>query len=456
MKTLYFDAFSGISGDMALGALISLGVPLEYIKEQLDKLGLSGWEIACSSVVKGGITAVHVEVTDTSHDHGDEHHHHGHGSHHDSHVHEHTHNHHEHERSHGHKHSHEHDHSHGHGHDHDHHEHESSHEHNHGHAHSHDRNFANIVGIIDAAGLPRGAAELAKAIFRRIAVAEGKVHGRPPESVHFHEVGAIDSIIDIVGTAVAIDYLAPERIFASAVNDGHGFTWCQHGKIPVPVPATLEIFAAREGAILRQIDIPKELVTPTGAGIITELAEEFGSMPDMWVRAVGYGAGTRDLEIPNVLRVLMGDLAESRIAAETVTVIETNIDDTTPEVMGYVMERLLESGALDVYFTSIQMKKNRPAVKLSVLCKPTDEQAVESVIFQETSTIGVRKRTETRSVIPRETFEIDTPFGKIQAKKTVCQGKVKIAPEYESAKQAAKQAGVSLMEVYGSIKCTAD
>ncbi|HEX3022004.1 MAG TPA: LarC family nickel insertion protein, partial [Lachnospiraceae bacterium] len=255
------------------------------------------------------------------------------------------------------------------------------------------------------------------------------------------------------------------------VNDGYGFTYCQHGQIPIPVPATVEIFSDAN-VLCRQIDIDKELVTPTGAAIIAELASEYGQMPLMKVVRTGYGAGKRDIKIPNVLRVVMGESIEETVPktnsisdmvveteanpvvstiSDKIMVMETNIDDSSPEILGYVMELLLEAGALDVFYTSIQMKKNRPATKLTVLCKENLREAMERILFTETTTIGIRVRKEDRTILNREPMQIDTKFGKLLVKKTSFHDIIKIMPEYESAKQLAMENSVPLREVYNSI-----
>jgi uncharacterized protein (TIGR00299 family) protein len=255
----------------------------------------------------------------------------------------------------------------------------------------------------------------------------------------------LDSIIDIIGAAICIDYIKPYKIFCSVVNDGHGFTVCQHGKIPVPVPAVMEIFA-EAGVKTRRVDVDKELVTPTGAAIIAELAENFGKTPEMTVKKVAYGAGSRDLDIPNALRLVLGESDAEK--SETITVIETNVDDSTPETLGYVMELLFERGAKDVFFTPIQMKKNRPAVKITVLCAENDVEIMKNIIFSETGAIGLRERVEKRTCLPREMSAIDTIYGSLGVKKTIYGGAVKIAPEYESARELARKSGAPLRAVY--------
>ncbi len=383
MKILYFDCFSGISGDMCLGAFLGLGVPESHLKTELAKLNVQGFDIEVTQVSKNGIGALSVNVkTDEDKEH----------------VH---------------------------------------------------RTYADICLLIDGSVLPEAVKSLSKRIFARVAKAEGKVHNQPMEAVHFHEVGALDSIVDIVGVAICVHYLQPERIAASVVSDGHGFITCRHGKIPVPVPAVMEIFTD-EKVRTRQINVPCELVTPTGAAIVAELAETFGAMPEMQVRKVGYGAGSRNLDIPNVLRLVLGEEATKQ--THTVTVLETNMDDCTPEVLGYVMERLLQEGAKDVYFTPIQMKKNRPAVKLTALCRPEDVPQLKQIIFTETTTIGIRMRQEERFCLPREMQTVQTPYGEVQAKAAAFEGSRFVYPEYESAKGLAVAQGVPLKAIYDAVR----
>ena len=331
MKALYFDCFSGISGDMTLGALLDLGLDQEAFLAEMAKVHVDGFEIKIGRVNKNGIDAMDVDVIlaeEEHHHHHDHDHDHEHPHTHDhdhDHEHPHTHDHdhdhehphthdHDHDHEHPHTHDHDHDHEHPHTHDHDHaamHTHAHPHTHDHGHTHSHvHRNLFDVNHVIEESGISDHAKALAKAIFLRVAQAESKVHGKPLEEVHFHEVGALDSIVDIIGTAVLMDMLKVDAIYSSIVNDGHGFVWCQHGYMPIPAPATAEIFAASD-VLYRQIDVEKELVTPTGAAIVAELASSFGTMPAMKILKTGYGAGKRDNKIPNVLRVVLGEVVEA-------------------------------------------------------------------------------------------------------------------------------------------------
>ncbi|MDR2469921.1 MAG: nickel pincer cofactor biosynthesis protein LarC [Tannerella sp.] len=402
MKILYFDCFAGISGNMTLAALLDAGVEPEQLVGELKKLRLEGWELKLSNVSKHGIGAKYADVRVAGEPHS--------------------------------------------------HTHRGLHLfHRHAHAHPH-RSMADIALLIDKSDISASAKDLSKRIFFRLAKAEAKVHGTTPEKVHFHEVGAIDSIIDIAGTAICIDLLAPDRICASVLHDGHGFVHCQHGKIPVPVPAVVEVLASR-GVPLEQLDVEGELTTPTGAAIIAELADSFGAMPPMRVTKTGYGAGTKELSIPNLLRVVRGESEAGKAdsaAEETVTVIETNIDDTTPEILGYVMERLLEAGACDVFFSPVYMKKCRPATCLTVLCDAAQTAAMEHILFTETSTIGVRKHVAMRTCLPRKTVFLSTPCGEVKAKETRYGDAVRLSVEYEDARRLAKETNVPLQEIYKS------
>lgn len=391
MKILYFDCFSGISGDMCLSAFLDLGVDFEWFKKELKKLNLEGWDINLEKVVKNGITASFVKVlADENHEHT----------------------------------------------------HDQEHTHTHSHTHHHNRNFFDIKQIINKSSLSQSVKDTAIKIFQKIADAEAKVHNSTPDDVHFHEVGAIDSIIDIVGVAILIDYLKVDKIMSSVINDGYGFTHCQHGTIPIPVPAVCEIFSSNN-IKYKQIEIENELVTPTGAGIVAHLCESYGLAPQMEIVKTGYGAGSRNLKIPNVLRVYIGEENDN---TDIITVLETNIDDCSPEILGYTMERLLENGAKDVYFTNIQMKKNRPAIKLTVLCSVENKNDMEKIIFEETSTIGIRSSRMERVCLSRETKTIETENGMLDIKVT----KFNESIEYESAKKIAKAKNIPLKKVYES------
>jgi uncharacterized protein (TIGR00299 family) protein len=398
---LYFDCFSGISGDMTLAALLDLGIDKELLVSELKKLNIEGWTMEFSNVSKQAISAKHVDVILEKNHHHSHRHFHWPGS----------------------KHTHEHE----------------------SHSHEH-RTMDDIARIIDESNITLGAKALSKRIFMRLAEAEAKIHGTTPAQVHFHEVGAVDSIIDIVGTAICIDILSPDKIYASVLHDGHGFVKCQHGMIPVPVPAVAEVLA-RRGVPFKQLDIEGEMTTPTGAAIVAELAESFGPMPEMTVLKTGYGAGTKDFPVPNILRVVKGEM-NLVPNLNTVVLIETNIDDTTPEIMAYVMEKLLEAGARDVFFTPIYMKKCRPATLLSVLCDETRISEMERILFMETSTIGLRRCRMERTCLPRKSITVSTPYGEVKAKEVTYEGTRRVSIEYEDACRLAKEKNVPLQKIY--------
>lgn len=393
MKILYFDCSSGISGNMTIGALLEIINDENYLLNELKKLNIDGYEIKISKKVKNGITGTYVDVLL------------------------------EHEHHHKHK--------------------EHNHENEHTHHHEH-RNLSDVNKIIDNSTLNEEVKKLAKKIFLRVAKAESKVHNKPLEEVHFHEVGAIDSIIDIVGTAILINKINPDKIVSSTVNDGYGFIECAHGKMAVPVPATSEIFS-NSNVKFRQIEIDTELVTPTGAAIIAELATDFMPLPEMQVEKIGWGSGSKDLQIPNVLKVYYGNIEDEK---NDIVVMETNIDDCGGELLGYTQELLFKNGALDVFFTPIFMKKNRPGYRMSITCKQEDKLKLQNIIFRETTTIGIRYRKEHRAVLKREIIEIETKYGKIKAKKVKNNGEEYLYPEYEEIKKIAEKNNIPLKNFY--------
>jgi pyridinium-3,5-bisthiocarboxylic acid mononucleotide nickel chelatase len=433
MKTLYLDTFSGISGDMFVGALLDLGVGFSDLQRGLLALKLDGYHLHCARAQKCGIEGVKFDVHAADHDHDHEH---GHD-----------------EAEHHHHHEHEHHHEHGpHGHRHHHHEHEPEHGHGeHGHEHHHGRNFSDIRALLGRSGLSDWVKQKAVAVFHRVAVAEGKVHGKSPEQVHFHEVGAIDSIIDIVGGCIGLELLGKPRVLASKLVDGTGWIDCAHGRFPIPAPATLEILSAR-GVALSQCEEPHELVTPTGAALLAEFVENFGPMTGLVPRQVGYGLGTRDNRTrPNVLRAVLCD--ESGGAhdweVDTVTVLQTNLDDINAEILGRVMKRALAEGALDVFYTPIQMKKNRPGVLLTVLCAESEADRFAQMILTETTAFGVRRHTAERRKLRREFGTVETPYGPVAVKYGKLDGKVvQAAPEFDSCKRLAEASNLPVKTVY--------
>jgi len=420
MKTLYLDIFSGISGDMFVGALLDLGVDAHQFEHELEKLHLDGYHLHISRQQKSGIAGTKFDV----HLEDDHHHEHSHAGH--SHDHGH----------HGHSHPHEHGHSHGHEHHHD-----------------EERTFTEIRRLISETKLSEWTKKKSIAVFQRIANAEGAIHGRPPEQVHFHEVGAVDSIIDIVGACIALEMLGKPRVLAAPVVEGTGWINCAHGRFPIPAPATLAILGAR-GAAVTQSDEPHELVTPTGAALLAEFAETFAPMRGLVAEKIGFGLGTRDNKTrPNVLRAVLGketSNAESRDwETDTIAVLETNLDDISSEILGDFVERALAAGALDVFHTPIQMKKNRPGVLLTILCVEGDADKFSEMLLRETSAFGVRRHVAERRKLRREFTQVRTPFGEVTVKMGKLDGKiVQSAPEFESCKKVADQARVPLKEVY--------
>ena len=318
------------------------------------------------------------------------------------------------------------------------------------HEHLHGRHLAEIEAILHSSSLPEHIQEQAAGIFRRLAGVEAGIHGQPVEQVHLHEVGGVDTMVDVVGTLVGLEELGVQRIYASPLPLGRGFVQGAHGQIPLPAPATVALL---KDVPVRGSDIEMELVTPTGAVLLSTLCAAFGPIPAMTLTGQGYGAGGRDLPIPNVLRVLLGEQPDTSPAAgvETLVLLETNVDDNSAEINGYVMEKLFASGALDVFFTPIQMKKNRPATLISVLCRPTDENVLEMILFRETSTLGVRRQPVERRCLERSSETVDTPYGPVRVKVAhLPDGSSKRAPEYEDCKQAAQAHNVPLRVVYAA------
>ena len=422
MKTLYLDIFSGISGDMFLGAMVDLGVDFDALEAELKKLKLEGYTLSANRRQKCAIDGVKFDVHLADGGEGD------------------------------HSHSHSHDHSHEHSHSHDH---EHSHEHSHGSddGHGHSRNFAQISEMIHKSTLSDWVKQKSVAVFQRVANAEGKIHGMPPFEVHFHEVGAVDSIVDIVGGCIALELLGKPRVRSGPVIEGTGFIMCAHGRFPIPAPATLNILAER-GVAITQCEEPNELITPTGAALIAEFAEDFGPMQNLTPEKVAFGLGTRDCETrPNVLRAVLGKETTSTGGndweTDTISVLETNLDDISSEVLGDFVERALNAGALDVVHTPIQMKKNRPGVQLSVLCAEGDADKFCEMILRETSAFGVRRTLTERRKLQRETKTVTTPHGEVTVKLGLLNGEVvQVAPEYESCRAIAAQADVPLKAVY--------
>lgn len=387
MKLAYFDCFSGISGDMVLGALVDAGVDLRELESELRKLNLEGWNISAEKVQRKAIRATKVNVeTQESHHH---------------------------------------------------------------------RHLSPILKMIDQAALAPRAAERARQIFRRLGEAEAKVHNISIEKVHFHEVGAVDSIIDIVGSAIGFELLGIDTFACSIMDVGSGRVQTEHGLLPVPAPATVELL---RDAPTFSSGIEKELVTPTGAAIATTLSTQYAAMPAMTLKSIGYGAGSADLpQQPNVLRLMTGEmigerLGESADAGEhwdaPIAVIEANLDDMSPQIYGYFAEQALAAGALDIFSTAVQMKKNRPGQLVTLLCEPSNLKPLIDLIFRETTTIGIRTHEVRRQTLARESVPVETPLGTIRMKISRLNGTLlNAAPEYEDCRRIATQKGLPLKQV---------
>ncbi len=308
------------------------------------------------------------------------------------------------------------------------------------------RSLADLQALLARSALPPTIRERADGMFQRLAEVEAAIHATSPQEVHFHEVGGTDALVDIVGALIGLDLLGVQEVLASPLPVGRGFVQGAHGMIPLPAPATLALL---KGVPIYGLDLEAELVTPTGALLLTTLCGSFGPLPPMKLQAVGYGAGGRDLPIPNLLRLLLGEREDG---LEHLSLLETNLDDTTPEILGYVLETLLQAGALDVFFTPIQMKKNRPAVMLSVLCRPQDIPVLEGILFRETSTLGVRRQVVERHALERFQRSVETPYGAIRVKAArLPDGSLKFAPEYEDCKRAAEAYRVPLRTIYETV-----
>jgi uncharacterized protein (TIGR00299 family) protein len=392
MKLLYLDCFAGISGDMFLGALLDLGVSEDALRTELEKLHLRDYRISSQRVTKQNISATKFDVTVFV----------------DAAVH-------------------------------------SPSPLLHAAVHEH-RGYTEIAAMIEKSGLSPRVKDRALRVFRRIGEAEAKIHGIPLEKIHFHEIGAVDSIVDIVGACIAVELLHVDEIHASPPRLGSGFVETAHGRLPVPAPATLELL---KGIPVQPSNEPFELVTPTGAALLAEFCTKFGPLPALNIEKIGYGAGTRDLEkTPNVLRAVLGEVGATE-ETDVVTVIETNIDDMNPQLFGDVMERLLAAGALDVFLTPVQMKKNRPGTLLTVLCESKAVDTLADLVLTHTTSFGVRVHEMQRRKLAREIMKVKTRFGEIDVKVGRLRGKIVTrSPEFETCKQAAARFNVSVKEVY--------
>ncbi|MBD2022678.1 nickel pincer cofactor biosynthesis protein LarC [Leptolyngbya sp. FACHB-36] len=444
MKIAYVECPTGIAGDMCLGAIVDAGMPLDYLIEALSKLGIAEEvQLRAESVHRNGqrATKLHVDLTHESKSPTQaiasvEDHSHSHSATNSS------------ARSDHHSHSHAHSAAHGAAAD--------------GHSHPRLRHLPEIEQMIRSAKLPARAEQWSLAVLRKLADAEGAVHGIPPEQVHFHEVGATDAIVDIVGTCLGLDWLDIEAIYCSALPTGGGTIRAAHGRLPVPAPAVLKLWELRQVPIYSN-GIERELVTPTGAAIVTALAEQFGPPPTMTLHRVGLGAGTLELPLPNILRLWIGETERKEVSREkarsedggkeTISLLETQIDDVSPQAIGYVFEALFAAGALDVFTQAIGMKKCRPGTLLSVVCRPDEAAACEAVLFRETTTLGIRRSLQQRSTLHREIQTIATPYGAVRVKvawQPHSDQPTNVQPEYEDCAQIARQQNLPWREVHRS------
>ena len=380
MKLAYFDCFSGISGDMTLGALVDAGCNLELLRSGLQGLHVSGWTISSEKVWKNGMSATFVRVATED---------------------------------------------------------QSKH-----------RSLSTILGIFDTSQLSEPVKKNAAAIFRKLGEAEASVHDVPLEKIHFHEVGAVDAIVDIVGACIGFESLGIQKFACSALNVGGGSAKMAHGVLPVPAPATAKLL---QGKPTYSNGVQRELVTPTGAAIVATLCDTFGPQPAMSVSAIGYGAGSADLEgQPNVVRIMIGETADKTVSGfdEEISVIEANLDDMNPQIYGYVQEKALAAGALDIYTTPVQMKKNRPGTLLTILCKPSDTNALMALVFAETTTFGARTYRAQRRTLPRESVNVHTQYGDVRIKLSRVNGRIQhVAPEFEDCRKLAVENNVPLQRV---------
>ena len=423
MKTLYLECAMGAAGDMLMAALLEL---IQDKRAFLDKMNslLPGVTVRAEKAVKCGVTGTHMDVRmngeeEISEDVSD-------------HAHEHEH-HHDHE----HEHHHEHEHEHHHDHEHEHHD----HDHHHDHEHHHHAGLSDIDAIIDALDVPEKVKKDAKAVYGIIAEAESKVHGTSVQQIHFHEVGMLDAVADVVGVCLLMDQIGAEKVCASPIHVGSGQVRCMHGILPVPAPATALIL---EGVPTYGGAVQGELCTPTGAALLKYFVSEFGDRPLMRTNAIGYGCGKKDFERANCLRAFLG---ESDANAAQVTRLECNIDDMTGEEIGFAMETLLKAGAHDVYTQHIGMKKSRPGIMLCVICDPPEAGRFAEIIFKHTSTLGIRRQDMSRYILSRKIESVSTPYGEVRMKTAEGAGVKRQKPEYEDIARIARENGLSLAEV---------
>ena len=463
-KTLYLECYSGISGDMTVAALLDLGGDRTVLDKVLRSLPISGFETKISRVVKSGIDACDFDVVlDKEHENHDHDMEYLHGHHHKGHENNHFYDHnHAHEDEAEHFHNHEHNHAHGAGSAQDHHHHEH-------------RGIKEITYIIEHSAMTENAKKIALRIFEILAEAESKAHNVPVDQVHFHEVGAVDSIVDIVSVAVCLDDLDITEVIVPVLCEGRGTVRCQHGILPIPVPAVANIVSANH-LHLKMTEVEGELVTPTGAAIVAAVKTK-DKLPEIFeIQKIGIGAGKRQYECPGILRAMIisesteqakgrdkakaqteefknpeirnNPKAENQETKDTIIKMETNIDDCSGEVLGFVMERLMKAGARDVHYVPVFMKKNRPAWVLNVICKEEDMETLQNIIFEETTTIGIRYSIMERTILPRETRTLPTPWGEVQVKVCTLNGKEQLYPEYESVAQLSREKEIPFTEIY--------
>lgn len=394
MKILYYDCFAGISGDMNLGALLDLGVDQNRLMHELKKLRIHSYDMRITRDQRGGISGTRVHIMIPSDKRGSDHH---------------------------------------------------------GMLH---RTFRDIAGLIDESSLSEKVKAISIQIFEKIAQAEAKIHGASMDDVHFHEIGAIDSIVDIVGAAICLEDLNVDGIWSSPVQVGGGFVTCAHGSLPVPAPATAEIL---KGIPIRSGLVPFETTTPTGAAILAATVDVFKEGVNFIPLKIGYGIGSRDMAIPNVLRTFIGEVQAEAVCDDVETreavLVECNMDDMNPEQIEYMMDLLFARGAYDVFLTPIIMKKSRPAVKITILCDTRDRNAVEDVLWRHSTTFGLRAYKVWKTMLKREMAMVRTPYGDIAVKNAYLQGqKIRSKPEYEDCKKLAREKGLSLQDIYDSLK----
>ena len=378
MRIAYFDCFSGVSGDMILGALVDAGLELSELEAELGKLPVRGFSILAEKTTRRGIAGTKVNVATE-----------------ERHV---------------------------------------------------ERHLKEVSDIVDRSSLSDNIKNASRRILGELAGVEAGVHHQNVDEVHFHEISGLDSIVDVVGSLVGLEKLGVEAVYASKIHDGTGFVECRHGTLPVPAPATLELL---RGVPVYSMGIESELATPTGVAVLKNVCKGFGPMPDMTVDKIGYGAGSRDLEIPNLLRVCIGEAGRERYGSDEALLVETNIDDMNPEFFGHISEQLLAKGALDVFMTPIYMKKNRPATLLSVLTAKEKLDGILSAVFSETTTLGVRIHSVDRKVLARETILVKTNLGDVRVKVGRIGREVKtVSPEYEDCREIAARRGIPLKDVY--------